>query len=95
MYFVTGRMRDTGVKFLLCWGALRPPIENGLFTLLSRFIHFTLSLFHELEIDLACCLFPDLLGTYDTIRYRRSVGVVYYLQKLFVDVLENDGVFGS
>ena len=56
---------------------------------------FTLSLFYELEIVLVYCLFRDLLGTFDTIRYRRSVGVFYCLQKLFVDVLENCGVLGS
>ena len=71
------------------WSAEGPfaPIENAVVNLLS--------LFHELEIVLAYCLFHDLLGTFDTIRYRRSVVVLYCLQKLFVDVLENGGAFGS
>ena len=56
---------------------------------------FTLSLFHELDIVLAYWLFRDLLGTFDPIRYRRSVGAFYCLQKLFVDVLENGRAFCS
>ena len=56
---------------------------------------YSLSLSHESEIVLSHCSFRDLHGTVDNSRYCRSVGVSYCFQKLFVDFLENDGVFGS